>query len=700
MPRVNDLLSSSISAAIRNQITWSIFYNVKEEGAVGNGAIDDYPVINNLINNKIEGNALVIFPKGEYLIRSNMTVPPNVFLYFVGEGLLKPDAGVTITINGGIIAGPYPILVGDGNADGSAPIADRIYPQWWGAKGDGVHDDTTAIVKARGMAPVGSTIWFLSGTYLVTDETLTEAPSNIYYIGEGQASNFEYNGAEYPIPAYGVLSSVEPNRAVVSDGSGALTTSEVTAAELGYLAGLTHNVQSHITDADIHVTADDKLSWNSKAPGSTAAALVEHIENMVAHLTQAEHEKLTGIQAGAEVNQNAFSKIAVAGQGDVNAGSKSATLTFKNGTGITFTTNPITGEVMITATGQATPGPHALSHITGGTDIIPDAVPNGDSGLMSGVDKAALDQAVQDIDTMAGEITDLQTVVGEHTAQLADLAYQTAGGTATAIALTLPALTNGYSKTFIASANNNGAATTINGKPLYKPNTTSAPTLIAGKAYTVWYNLSGDRFFIKASAEGTATTAQVLAGVPFSNETDTGLIGTMPNRAGDTPAINSEISGTTLKVLPSAGYRDGVDDWVTFNDPDFIAANILTGKNIFGLVGTLVVPKKANGQATSGSSSTLLYTTGGAQDNAYLLTVTGLDFTPRMVFIVHPTQPHRVSTCNTDAPLVSGYRQVFSQTAGGGFDSFRLTNPLNMVSGGFTLAVGMSNTLYNWYAFE
>lgn len=127
----------------------------------------------------------------------------------------------------------------------------------------------------------------------------------------------------------------------------------------------------------------------------------------------------------------------------------------------------------------------------------------------------------------------------------ADLAYQTAGGTANAITLTTATLTNGYAKTFIALANNNGSTTTINGKPLYKPNTTTAPTLIAGKAYTVWYNQPSDCFFIKASAEGTATTAQVLAGATFSNDIDTGIVGTYnPSsiksvQSGDSAAFNN-----------------------------------------------------------------------------------------------------------------------------------------------------------------
>ena len=307
---------------------------------------------------------------------------------------------------------------------------------------------------------------------------------------------------------------------------------------------------------------------------------------------------------------------------------------------------------------------------------------------------------------------DLSGAVNENTNNLiahkADTAYQVATGTATAITVTTATLTDGYAKTFIASANNAGVATTINAKPLYKPSTVIAPTLIAGKAYTVWYNLAGNCFFIKASAEGTATVAQVLAGVPFSNETDTGLIGTIPSkgvatiapstvnqtiaagqylsgiqtilgdadavaanykhnvnihgtignydteatvpitaatvltgkrgrvngvtivgtmvdRAGDTAAIASSVVGTTLKLRASTGYRDGVDDNVIITDTDFIAANIANGKNVFGLLGTLVPLTTEKAYATGAAA--VVNTT------EQTITVTGLSFIPRIIAI-------------------------------------------------------------------
>ncbi len=72
--------------------------------------------------------------------------------------------------------------------------------------------------------------------------------------------------------------------------------------------------------------------------------------------------------------------------------------------------------------------------------------------------------------------------------------YQTAGGTANAISLNLSTLVNGYATTFIVNKNNNKNATTINGKQLYKPNTTTAPNLVTGKAVSVWYDATKDCF--------------------------------------------------------------------------------------------------------------------------------------------------------------------------------------------------------------
>jgi hypothetical protein len=145
---------------------------------------------------------------------------------------------------------------------------------------------------------------------------------------------------------------------------------------------------------------------------------------------------------------------------------------------------------------------------------------------------------------------------------------------------------------FIASASNSAAATTLNAnslgaKSVYKPGGTNAPNIISGKAYTVWYDSGDDCFFIKASAEGGAVAASVLVGETFSNDSDTGIIGTMPNWTGLNPApASTSVAAITLKVYPQAGYYDGSTAYANVEDADFTAANIKKGVDLFGITGT------------------------------------------------------------------------------------------------------------------
>ena len=169
-----------------------------------------------------------------------------------------------------------------------------------------------------------------------------------------------------------------------------------------------------------------------------------------------------------------------------------------------------------------------------------------------------------EIEELKNIVNDIEDKLNKH---IDDSLYQEAGGTATAITLSMLTLKNGYSKTFIATANNNGSATTINGKPLYKPGTTTGPNIKEGKAYTVWYNSVSDCFFLQASAEGNVGAEHVLAGYTFSNDDDTGLVGAMPNNTG----TNKELSLNETWVIPK-GYHDG-NGRVTQNIPNNGAMN-------------------------------------------------------------------------------------------------------------------------------
>lgn len=68
-------------------------------------------------------------------------------------------------------------------------------------------------------------------------------------------------------------------------------------------------------------------------------------------LTATQVRTIINVADGAEVNQNAFSTVAVSGQSNVVADSKTDTLTFVAGTNITITTDAGAGSITINASG-------------------------------------------------------------------------------------------------------------------------------------------------------------------------------------------------------------------------------------------------------------------------------------------------------------------------------------------------------------
>lgn len=117
------------------------------------------------------------------------------------------------------------------------------------------------------------------------------------------------------------------------------------------------------SESGISVTYDDT---NGKLDFSVTSQTDENF-------TSALKSKLDGIAAGAEVNQNAFSTIAVSGQTSVNADSNTDTLTFAAGTGITLTTDAGTDTVTITstATGSVTEAFKTIA-VSGQNDVVAD----------------------------------------------------------------------------------------------------------------------------------------------------------------------------------------------------------------------------------------------------------------------------------------------------------------------------------------
>jgi hypothetical protein len=250
------------------------------------------------------------------------------------------------------------------------------------------------------------------------------------------------------------------------------------------------------------------------------------------------------------------------------------------------TTNPRIDLVLVGIDTTVNPYVPQLKVITG-TPAASPSVPSYPTGFI-GISLAKIAVAANATSIVTANITDLRVIAGMNTNALSDQVLQAAGGTATALTVPMQTLTNGYRKAFIAASNNGGVATTLNGLPFYKPGGTSAPTLIAGKAYEAWYNVATPCFFIKASAEGTASAANVLAPYTFSNDSDTGIVGSMPSKTAA-----SYNPSTSTQTISSGQYLSGTQTinpvTGTANVAQVLSGYTFASANGISLTGTIPV---------------------------------------------------------------------------------------------------------------
>lgn len=129
-------------------------------------------------------------------IKSNLSVPEHIHLQFHEGGILTINPWVSVTIKGTLQAGLFQIFAGSGSVDITSDALSKVYPQWWGAKGDGVTNDTQAVqqsINTIARAKKGNVV-FVKGTYLVDTIVLN---SNVTITGQGWNSIIKHNKYGY-----------------------------------------------------------------------------------------------------------------------------------------------------------------------------------------------------------------------------------------------------------------------------------------------------------------------------------------------------------------------------------------------------------------------------------------------------------------------------------------------------------------------
>jgi parallel beta-helix repeat protein len=166
-------------------------YDVRRNGALGNASTDDTFAFSQA--NAAAGS--IFIPRGTYRIAANITISRNVI--FEHGAVLKPDANVTITLNGAVTAGPYRIF---NLANGNSKIAGafggvEFIPQWWGVVADG--NFVTPISGTDNAAPLqacidacsqagGGTVRNSPGIYRLNSQVVI--PDGITFVGPGRWS--------------------------------------------------------------------------------------------------------------------------------------------------------------------------------------------------------------------------------------------------------------------------------------------------------------------------------------------------------------------------------------------------------------------------------------------------------------------------------------------------------------------------------
>lgn len=280
------------------------------------------------------------------------------------------------------------------------------------------------------------------------------------------------------------------------------------------------------------------------------------------------------------------------------------------------------------------PSKHAKHHITGGTDVIPNAT-DVNSGLMSPTDKQKLDAITQekidtwntvtekankvdvytksevnnllsqagygdmmkatydaDNDGVVDLAKDADTLDGKHYSDIKneiEIKYATASGTNnyTVTISGITAYTEGLSvKIKFTNANTGASTLNINGlgaKNIVKSNGNplSSGNIKAGQICHLVYTGSVFQLLGEGGEYGTAQPEHVLEG--YTIGTENGIVsGTMPNRG----AINQTITTQSGQIIIPEGYHDG-NGKVTAYFANLTSENIRYQITIGGVTGTL-----------------------------------------------------------------------------------------------------------------
>jgi hypothetical protein len=366
---------------------------------------------------------------------------------------------------------------------------------------------------------------------------------------------------------------------------------------------LTPNLKLKKPEASDAVNIED-LNGNTDVLDAEVSKLATTTD--AGRMSAADKVKLNGIAAGAQVNPGAATTSAA---GLMSAADKSKLDGVA--TGANNYTHPSSHPPSIITQDSSnrfvTDAEKAAWNAKAGTTVATGSA----NGLMPAADKAALNAATNAATAStlvkrdsAGRTKSVLPVATDDVAVWENILIppfiQTTGSGSAYVATfspAIPSLVYGMRLTIqlhVASLAN--PTINVNGlgaKAIIRSNMHELPAgfLRQYSVHTLVYNGVSFQLSGEGGEYGTAVVSDVLAGKTIG--TDAGIVtGTMPHFKGHNEAayVEPNPGGTRLFMMPHVGYYDaGANNtWVYRDDPNFIASNIRSGVNVFGLAGTLV----------------------------------------------------------------------------------------------------------------
>lgn len=208
---ITDLNSAAIDVG-------SVYGWITEYGAVGDGTTDDHEAF----EDAVAALTHIVIPSGTWRIGDDVTIPATVTLEVRQGGIMTVDSGVTLTINGPVIAGNYQISGGVGTTTYAARNG-LAYDRWNGTSSDELQLPSGIAFRTADMYLGGKRHYYgtaapASGTWAVGDIVYNTAPAVTEFAGwicTVAGTPGTWNG-------FGSLDKVVESAAIAMDGEGAV----------------------------------------------------------------------------------------------------------------------------------------------------------------------------------------------------------------------------------------------------------------------------------------------------------------------------------------------------------------------------------------------------------------------------------------------------------------------------------------------